>query len=162
MYFIDPSLFKNRPYYSSKLQSLKDELGIDLHLFYNGELFEFLTGKTDAWEMLQSALIAWRDSGLPSELDFDCDAKDIATELLLSVRPLTWYKVIANDRLWESGVIDIIFPSGTTLHRLSLELAVKGSTKFSLGKQRMSFIDFAKLIRERLRSHYALDYDLPI
>lgn len=158
-YFIDPSLTKNVNYYSDAFHTLKSELQIPIHLFYNGELFEFLCGSTAAWEMLASALLAWRDS-VPTDVNLDCDlSRDL--EELLTIEPSVWYKLAANDQLWSSGVVAVVFPNGANLKEVSLSLAQTPSLRFQVGRNRISYKELAVLIRQRLIKQYGLNYDLP-
>lgn len=42
MYFIDPSLRKNKKYYKEKLISLSENYKVDTQLFYGGDIFKYL------------------------------------------------------------------------------------------------------------------------
>jgi hypothetical protein len=159
MWFIDPLLSKNKPYYNNELQSLSAELQIPIYLFYNGEFFDYLTGSTAEWELLAKALLIWRDN-VPKDVNLDCDSPDDLEELL-KVQPLVWYKLVANDQLWSSGVVSVVFPKGTNLKEVSLQLAQTPLLKFSIGKKRVSYKELAILIRERVINWYDLTYELP-
>jgi hypothetical protein len=123
MYFIDPSLGKNKNYYIGSMQNLFSELGIEIHLFYNGELFNYFN-RPDLWEQLIDGLRSWRNR-LGGELDLNFD-KDPAASIrdLSNVSLGTWSKLLANESLWVNGVISTLFPEGRTL-TLQLDLFVQ-------------------------------------
>jgi hypothetical protein len=116
MYFIDPSLNKNKNYYDTEIQQIGQELGIATHLFYNGDFFRFIDGGNDRlWTVLVNSLEAWRSSVHEDmQLNFDIEP-EVTAEELKAIAPTIWLKFIANDGIWSSGVMHTIFPSGESL-----------------------------------------------
>lgn len=153
MYFIDPSLTKNKKHYMYELKSLSNTLDIPLYLFYNGELFEHL-GDRSVWDTLSNALIIWRDT-VPQEINLDCDV-DFATSLheLRVLEAVVWYKLALNDALWENGVVQCIFSTGTTLEQLSHEFEQRSTEQFKMSRLKVTFGELASKLRHRLSSHY--------
>lgn len=153
MYFIDPSLEKNKNYYRSNIDKLMTSLRIDAQLFYDGELFNYF-GRPDLWKELVAALKSWRDR-LGGELDLNFDKDPEASiEDLSAVSLRTWKKVITNESLWSGGVIATLFPEGRTLalqreifNNLSGDVSLKRSDRNKL-KQ------LTKLLDERLEQFY--------
>jgi len=153
MYFIDPSLGKNKNYYSGAIQHLANELGITIHLFYNGELFNYFN-RLDQWEQLIDGLRSWRNRlGGELDLNFDRDAAESVKDLS-SVSLGTWLRLVANEDLWANGVISTLFPDGRTLS-LQCELFVHAlsdtSTKPS-GKRRLT--QLIEGLERRLKQYY--------
>lgn len=153
MYFIDPSLGKNKNYYIGSMQNLFNELGIKIHLFYNGELFNYFN-RPDQWEQLINGLRSWRNRlGGELELDFD---KDPAASMrdLSSVSLGTWLKLIANETLWVNGVISTLFPEGRTL-TLQLGLFVQALSEDNIrtsDKRRLT--QLIEVFEQRLKQYY--------
>jgi len=104
MYFIDPSLTKNRRYYLDELSAtIHPKFNIDLWLCYNGELFDKL-GNPTAWNTLEQALIQWRDTvrqDINLNYDFDPETTVVETQL---VTLSTWLSFAQNDLLWTNGM----------------------------------------------------------
>lgn len=153
MYFIDPSLTKNKNHYMYELTSLSNTLDIPLYLFYNGELFEHLGDRT-VWDTLSNALIIWRDT-VPQEINLDCDI-DFATSLreLRVLEAVVWYKLALNDALWENGVVQCIFPTGTILEQLSHEFEQRSTEQFKMSRSKVTFRELASRLRYRLSLYY--------
>ena len=119
MYFINPDLSKNKNYYLPELKKLSKFYGIETHLFYGKELFDYL-GKPNLWGQILFWLKKWKDS-LPEipEIDFDKMPKESCEEIKdLPIR--YWRKLLENEKLWAEGIIKAIFRKGDTL-KLVLE-----------------------------------------
>ena len=98
MYFIDPDLVKNKNYYIEELDKMADTYGVDLHLLYGEELFEFFS-KLNIWNDLLSWLTQWKDS-LPElpKINFDRVSQDSFNEIKdLEIR--FWRKILENEKL---------------------------------------------------------------
>ncbi len=147
MYFIDPDLVKNKNYYIKELNKMANTYGVDLHLLYGKELFEFFD-KLDVWNDLLSWLTRWKDS-LPElpEINFDNNPQDSFNEIKdLEIR--FWRKILENEKLWEEGIMLVIFRNGATL-RLLFE--------FFDRKPERAYRKLAKAIKQRLKNYYNSD-----
>ena len=114
MYFIDPELVKNKIYYADELRKFSAFYSVELHLFYGAEFFSYL-GHLDTWQNLLDWLTLWKES-LPEipEINFDLSPQESFDEIKnLSNR--YWRRIIQNDRLWRSGIMQVLFRDGGTL-----------------------------------------------
>ena len=144
MYFIDPDLVKNKNYYIKELNKMANTYGVDLHLLYGKELFEFFD-KLDVWNDLLSWLTRWKDS-LPElpEINFDNNPQDSFNEIKdLEIR--FWRKILENEKLWEEGIMLAIFRNGETL-RLLFE--------FFNRKEERAYQKLAEMIKQKLENYY--------
>lgn len=146
MYFIDPEMHKNQAYYVGRLKELEEETGVELHLFYGSELFEFL-GYPEIWGQMTEWLARWQGE-LPDfpELNFDLNPEQ-SFEEIKNLAPRHLESLLSNAELWESGVMRVLFPEGTTLRLLANYL----SQHTSSARQRVSITLLALL-----RQHYSL------
>lgn len=112
-YFIDPSLVKNRDYYHTKINEFRNISHSNIKLFYNGELFTYFEN-THLWDMLQDALIQWREN-VPQDITLDCEDDPKA---LSAISLDVWQKLANTEVLWESGVMRHIFPTGTAIEQV--------------------------------------------
>lgn len=118
MYFIDPSLTKNKNYYQEELQGLSKKYSrVSLHLFYGKELFDYFNHSQD-WDKLLDWLYQWKQQ-LPEfpEIDFDIDP-DESFRQLKDVE-LRYWKKLLKEELWEQGIIKVISSEGETLNRIA-------------------------------------------
>jgi len=144
MYFIDPDLVKNKNYYIEELDKMIDTYGVDLHLLYGKELFEFFN-KLNVWNDLLSWLTQWKDS-LPElpEINFDGEPQDSFNEIKdLEIK--FWRKILENEKLWEEGIMLAIFRNGETL-RLLFE--------FFSRKTERAYQKLAEMIKQKLEKYY--------
>ena len=77
---------------------MADTYGVDLHLLYGEELFEFFS-KLNIWNDLLSWLTQWKDS-LPElpKINFDRVSQDSFNEIKdLEIR--FWRKILENEKL---------------------------------------------------------------
>lgn len=117
IYFVDPALIKNKNYYLTKLKELEKFYGVKLYLFYGKELFDYLQ-RPDIWNNILVWLKQWKDK-LPElpEINFDFEPEKGFKELKnLELR--YWRKILENEKLWEEGIIKVIFREGKTLKLL--------------------------------------------
>lgn len=114
IYFIDPSLNKNKNYYLAEINKLKAFYKTDIELCYGNELFK-KEEMNNLWdEEIISFLKRWR-SELPSlpEINFDLNSNQTFTEIKDLSIPV-YRKLFDNQELIEI-VFPIIFPNKTTL-----------------------------------------------
>ena len=144
MYFIDPDLVKNKNYYIKELNKMANTYGVDLHLLYGKELFEFFD-KLDVWNDLLSWLTRWKDS-LPElpEINFDNNPQDSFNEIK-DLEIGHWRKILENEKLWEEGIMLAIFRNGETL-RLLFE--------FFNRKEERAYQKLAEMIKQKLEKYY--------
>lgn len=145
MYFIDPSLRKNKNYYQKELNKLKEKYHIPLFLFYGKELFDYLK-HPEIWENIILWLKKWKDS-LPTlpEINFDKEPEK-SFEEIKQLNPLVWEKILENENLWEEGIIKVLFREGKTL-QLLLEFFKKENKK--------NYQRLAELLVERIKKYYS-------
>lgn len=144
MYFIDPELSKNRNYYIEELNKLRDFYGIDLYLFYGPEFFEYL-GFPHLWANLIEWLTQWK-ANLPDFPEIDLDSSPYESyEEIRTMKPLHWRKILENNRLWEDGIIRVLFSDGATL-RLMVE--------YFSSRKTQAYQNLARLLREKLVEYY--------
>lgn len=130
MYFLDPTLVKNRNFYNINISIFQDAAKIPMFLFYNGELFDYLN-HAELWVELTENLALWRNSlGDSIDLDFDVNPLQSLEELRL-VKLSSWEKLFSNDLLWRGGVIAAMFPQGSTL-RLKRQQLLDSLTNASI------------------------------
>lgn len=81
MYFIDPVFVKNKNYYIEEINKIAGIYGVNLHLLYGKELFEFFN-KAKTWNNLLSWLTQWKES-LPElpEINFDSNPRSSFDEI---------------------------------------------------------------------------------
>jgi hypothetical protein len=155
IYFVDPALTKNRKYYEEKLQELRLELGIQLHLFYDGEFFKYFRGNTEDWDLLNTVLLEWRET-VPKDVNIDCDnAGDL--EELKSVEALIWYKFVTIPELWTSGVVKCVFSKGTNLKELSHFYKNTNLTPIRINHRPVTYHQIADLIQLQLVKYYTFE-----
>lgn len=147
MYFVDPSLAKNRVYYESELKQLERSYSVSLHLFYGKDLFAFL-GKPEYWDMMIDWLQRWKED-IPAipEIDFDSSPEKSFSEI--KDLPISrWQKILRNDDLWEQGIIKVLFRRGDTLARVA---------SYFLERQEGEYQELGKLLRQRMERYYQSD-----
>jgi hypothetical protein len=153
MYFIDPSLRKNRNYYKMQLEMLSADLSIPLYLFYNGELFDFL-GIPDGWRFIETALPKWQQS-VPVNIEFDFDSNPEESWRAIQILELgVWYKLLKTDALWEGYLTQTLFSNGTVLRLLLQTFKQQGAKTIKLGNRKVNFDELAYLLEKRLKTVY--------
>lgn len=144
MYFVDPTLSKNRSYYEQELSNLAERYKIDVRLLYGGEFFAFL-GQPDMWDKITSWLECWKLQ-LPNlpEINMDLSPQESFEEIRdLEIRH--WRILITNDALWREGIFQALSPEAKVL-RLLLE--------FFASQQKPPYRELAKLLKERIEEYY--------
>ena len=114
MYFIDPDLTKNKNFYVEKLRDFAEFYGVELHLFYGKELFEYFD-EPKMWDNIIQWLTTWKND-LPDlpEINFD-ENPEQSFEEIKELELRNWRKILQNDKLWEEGIIYVLFRTGETL-----------------------------------------------
>lgn len=115
-YFIDPDLQKNKNYYQCKLEEMTRDYGVELHLFYGKELFEFLKHK-NTWGEILKYLEEWKVE-IPDfpETNFDIEAES-SFEEIKNLSPSLYRKIFQNDTIFDE-IILTLFPEKKTLQLL--------------------------------------------
>lgn len=144
MYFIDPDLSKNKNYYLQELKRLEEFYGIKLHLFYGEELFKYLKCP-EIWENILSWLKRWKDN-LPElpEINFDKMPKE-SFEDIKDLELRNWRKILENEKLWEEGIIKVIFREGKVLRLL---------VEFFNSQQSTPCKNLSGLLSQRLKEYF--------
>lgn len=142
-YFIDPELKKNKSYYNDELKKMSKDYGVELHLFYGKEFFEFL-GHAEIWQEILEYLKKWKKEipELP-ETNFDLNAKS-SFEEIKDLNPAWFRSIFENDEIFNEIVLTI-FPERKTLELLLKYFNDKANEK-------KIFETLAKTINERLKS----------
>lgn len=145
MYFIDPDLAKNRNFYTEKLRYFAEFYGVETHLFYGQELFEYFNAP-QIWDDIIQWLIRWKNE-LPDlpEINFDKSPKESFDEIKdLELR--NWREILQNDKLWNEGIIYVLFRSGETLNLME---------EYFRQQNTVPYRNLGKLLRKRLEEYYS-------
>jgi len=144
MYFIDADLSKNKKYYEGELKKLEKSYGVELHIFYGKELFNYLKNP-NIWDDILLWLRQWKDS-LPElpEINLDTKPKESFDEIK-DLEPKTWIKILQNDKIWDEGIIQAIFREGTTLQLLLDFFKSQNTTPYN---------QLASILSQRLAKYY--------
>jgi len=121
MYFIDPTLSKNKTFYAAELAQYSEFYGIPIHLFYGEELFHYLQ-QPHLWQDIQTWIQEWKQ-GIPElpEINFDASPNDTFLEIQ-ALANRYWRKLLSNETIWTTGVMQVLFPQGTTLKLIHQKL----------------------------------------
>ncbi|MFN4073091.1 MAG: hypothetical protein ACK4G4_06715, partial [Thermus sp.] len=123
-YFIDPSLRKNRNFYTDNISKLRERWGLDsIFLCYGDELFVRL-GIEQSWDMLVAWLKKWKNS-IPVMPDVSWETEEAIKDLKEHARkePRMWLKLAHTSSLWEQGIINVLFPTGKGLLEIAEALS---------------------------------------
>lgn len=116
MYFIDPGLAKNKSFYLSEINNMKEMYKIDLRVFYGEDFFNHLNNK-DIWNEILEYLRKWKNQihELP-EINFDINSSQTFEEIK-ELPPKVFRKLFTNDEIFKE-IILTIFPKKETLFLL--------------------------------------------
>jgi hypothetical protein len=154
MYFIDPSLHKNENYYLQELKQVEQEIGVAVSLCYNGQLFQQLEGHTQTWILLLNSLQTWRKT-IPDQIELNYDLYPHETcKEVIEIAPKVWHKISTTEALWESEVIQTLFPTGETLILLLAEFDRLNQLSPKTLRSKPSYAQLAKLLQEKLVHYY--------
>ncbi|MDR0822903.1 MAG: hypothetical protein LBN20_03875 [Endomicrobium sp.] len=131
MYFIDPSLVKNRKYYNAVIEKMKSDYNIFIKLHYGQDFWEEI-GHIEVWDEINSYLARWKKNipDIPS-VNFDENAGDSFNEIkFLSVA--IFRKLFDNKEIC-SEILPIISPEKKVL-KLLLNFFKESSNKKSIYK----------------------------
>jgi hypothetical protein len=147
MYFIDPDLSKNKPYYLGELSSLSEFHGVELHLFYGRELFEYFQCP-EIWDNILEWLKTWKEN-LPNlpDIDLDKDPEKSFYEIK-DIKPSIWRDILKNEDLWKEGVITALFSKGETLKLLNQHFKSINDKPYK---------SLAIMLSEKLERYYDVD-----
>jgi len=136
------------------LGTLQEELTTPIYLFYNGEVFQYLQGHMQNWELLLSSLYEWRKT-VPEQINLDYDGDPYKTLAELGDVPGSiWYKLVSNEKLWSAGVLNALFPSGRALRLLDASFRKSGGSKLYAGRKRITFLQLSALLQMQLDKYY--------
>jgi len=141
MYFIDPDLAKNRNFYAERLRYFAEFYGVETHLFYGQELFEYF-GIPQIWNNIIQWLARWKNE-LPDlpEINFDKNPEESFNEIKdLELRH--WREILQNDKLWDEGIIHVLFRNGKTLNLMEEYFRQQNTAPYR---------NLGKLLRKRLK-----------
>lgn len=115
-YFIDPSLVKNKNYYTPELEKLQTAWGVTMFVSYGPHLFDTLRCPY-IWHEILMYLERWRREipELPN-LNFDAFPKESA-EVLNDLSPSLFRKLFADERI-VNDILPVLFPTGETFRRV--------------------------------------------
>ena len=144
MHFIDPDLSKNKNYYIQELRRLENFYGVDVHLFYGKELFEYFE-HPEIWNDILNWLESWKNN-LPElpDINFDTTPND-SFEKIKALELRYWRKITENEKLWDEGIVKAIFRTGQTLRLLESYFETQTSTPYRV---------LSNLLQERLSQYY--------
>jgi len=144
MYFVDPDLTKNKNFYVENLRDFTEFYGVELHLFYGKELFEYLN-TPQMWDNIIQWLTTWKNE-LPElpEINFDENPEESFEEIReLEIR--NWKKILENDKLWSEGIMYVLFRTGATLRLVLNHFREQPSTPYR---------NLERMLREKLSDYY--------
>jgi len=148
MYFIDPDFLKNKRYYLEEISKLSKFYGVELHLFYGKELFEYFQCP-EIWDNMLEWLKTWKDN-LPNLPDIDLDKDpEISFHEIKDIKPSIWRYILINEDLWKEGIIASLFSKGETLKLLN---------QYFKSKNDKPYKELAKMLSEKLEKYYMI-YD---
>ena len=112
-YFIDPSLEKNKNFYSEEISKMSNDYGVNLFVCYGIEFFEKLNARF-VWAEIIDYLKNWRME-LPEipEINFDINPVQSFNEIK-NLSPSVFRKLFQNDELFNEIVLTL-FPETKTL-----------------------------------------------
>jgi hypothetical protein len=116
MYFVDPSLVKNKKYYDSEIGKMKTDYNVSIQLYY-GKDFWTNIGHDNVWTEVNSHLKHWKEEipDMPS-VNFDENAEASFNEIkLLDVS--AFRKLLTNKEVYKE-ILPIIFPENKVLKLL--------------------------------------------
>lgn len=109
MWFVDPSLVKNKNYYQTQMKKAKIK-NVEMHLFYGNEFVSMLD-KISVWDELIAYLMKWKESDDNKiELNFELDWEETKKGLVKNVSKKNWKKLISNKMIMEE-IMPILFPT---------------------------------------------------
>jgi len=146
MYFIDPDFLKNKRYYLEEISKLSEFYGVELHLFYGKELFEYFQC-SEIWDNMLEWLKTWKDN-LPNLPDIDLDKDpEISFYEIKDIKPSIWRHILRNEDLWKEGIIAALFSKGETLKLLN---------QYFKSKNDKPYKELDRMLSEKLEKYYMI------
>ena len=123
-YFIDPSLTKNRKYYSDEISKIKNDYKISVKLCYGKELWDEIK-HPEIWNELLKHLEKWKKDipDMPS-INFDDDAKSTFEEIK-AIEVSVFRKLFDNIAVCNE-ILPVLFPKNASLILLQKYFSEKG------------------------------------
>jgi hypothetical protein len=115
-YFIDPSLIKNKRYYTTEISKIQSDYKIFAKLCYGKELWEEIN-HPEIWDELLKYLEQWKKeiSDMPS-INFDDDPESTFEEIK-SIKISVFRKLFSNKIIYRE-ILPILFPENKSLKLL--------------------------------------------
>lgn len=112
-YFLDPNLVKNKSYYEHELKKMEKDYKVEIHIFYGGELFDYLK-YPEIWQEILEHLFKWKKE-IPDmpEINFDANPENTFEEIK-NLKPLTFRNLLTNDVIFNE-ILCSLFPEKKTL-----------------------------------------------
>lgn len=126
LFFVDPGMSDNKPFYERELKRIDAEHGIKTHLLYGSQFFDTLS-LGGIWSEIESHLTQWRTDlpGFP-KFNYDENPEDSFNQINdLSRAELR--KLFENEEIGKH-ILPIIFPKGRTLTLLANHCLSKGES----------------------------------
>jgi hypothetical protein len=115
-YFIDPSMIKNKRYYTAKIAKIQSDYKIFAKLCYGKELWDEIN-HPEIWNELLKYLEKWKNEipDMPS-INFDENAENTFEEIKLI--KVSSYRKLFNNKVVCKEILPILFPENKTLELL--------------------------------------------
>ena len=116
-YFIDPSMIKNKRYYTAKIEKIQSDYKIFAKLCYGKELWDEIN-HPEIWNELLKYLEQWKNEipDMPS-INFDENAENTFEEIKLI--KVSSYRKLFNNKIICKEILPILFPENKTLELLN-------------------------------------------
>ncbi|MDR3050029.1 MAG: restriction endonuclease [Elusimicrobiota bacterium] len=126
-YFIDPSLTKNKNYYSEQMKEISKDYGIYCKLCYGKEFWDEIS-QIQVWDELLKYLKKWKE-GIPElpSVNFDLEAEKTFNEIK-DMPPSIYRKLFAIDEIYNE-ILLTIFPQKKVLKLLLIYFEELGNNK---------------------------------
>ncbi len=147
-YFVDPTFRKNYKIYEREAQQLRQQTHLtSIYIWYGRELFENLPfANAEDWDKMIGWLEQWKRD-LPELPDVSWETQEAIEDLkrVAQNSPSLWQRFAEQEKLWEEGYIDVLFPSRDGLYAV-LEVLERGKGK--------GFLKAAEALRQRLERYH--------
>lgn len=126
-YFIDPSLIKNKNFYSEEIEKIERDYNIYSKLCYGEEFWEAINHK-EIWKELLIYLELWKKEipDMPS-VNFDENPQNSFDEIK-NMTPNIFRKIFENTKIYNE-ILPVLFPDKKTLKLLKEYFVELGKTK---------------------------------
>ena len=116
MYFIDPSLTKNKNYYTAEIAKIQSDYKINVKLCYGKELWDEIL-HPEVWDELLKHLEKWKKEipDMPS-INFDDDAESTFEEI--KDIEISVFRKLFNNKIICNEILPILFPENKSLELL--------------------------------------------